>query len=63
MPAKAPRTILITGSTRGCGRAMTERFIEAGHASILLGRRCQSLPLTGSMEPCGSPVHFENRFK
>ena len=32
------KTIVITGSTRGCGRAMVERFIEAGHTVIGCGR-------------------------
>src|SRR5208283_524197 len=35
MPAK---TILITGATRGCGRALTEEFIRLGHTVIGCGR-------------------------
>ncbi|MBC8115393.1 MAG: SDR family NAD(P)-dependent oxidoreductase [Candidatus Saccharimonas sp.] len=31
-------TVLITGATRGCGRAMVERFIEAGHTVVGCGR-------------------------
>ncbi len=31
-------TILITGATRGCGREMVERFIEAGHTVVGCGR-------------------------
>jgi NAD(P)-dependent dehydrogenase (short-subunit alcohol dehydrogenase family) len=30
--------IVITGATRGCGRAMVERFVEAGHTVIGCGR-------------------------
>ena len=32
------KTILITGVTRGLGRAMTEEFIRLGHAVIGCGR-------------------------
>lgn len=32
------RTIVITGATRGLGRAMAERFIEAGHTVLGCGR-------------------------
>jgi NAD(P)-dependent dehydrogenase (short-subunit alcohol dehydrogenase family) len=33
-----PKTILITGATRGLGRALTEEFIRLGHAVIGCGR-------------------------
>lgn len=32
------RVVLITGATRGCGRAMVERFVEAGHTVVGCGR-------------------------
>jgi len=32
------RTVLITGCTRGLGRAMTDRFVEAGHTVLGCGR-------------------------
>ncbi|MBS0205895.1 MAG: SDR family NAD(P)-dependent oxidoreductase [Planctomycetes bacterium] len=38
MSARTSRTVLITGATRGCGRAMVDRFIEAGHTLIGCGR-------------------------
>lgn len=38
MMAIPSRTVLITGATRGCGRSMVERFIEAGHRIIGCGR-------------------------
>ena len=38
METSAPRTILITGATRGLGRAMVDRFVEAGHTVIGCGR-------------------------
>ena len=31
-------TVHITGATRGCGRAMVERFVEAGHKVVGCGR-------------------------
>src|ERR1700748_2351526 len=36
--ATTSRVIVITGATRGCGRAMVERFIEAGHTVVGCGR-------------------------
>lgn len=39
--ANSQRTILITGATRGCGRALVERFVEAGHVVIGCGRSQQ----------------------
>ncbi len=38
MASGSKRTIVVTGATRGCGRAMTERFIEAGHIVVGCGR-------------------------
>ena len=38
MAASTLRTVVITGATRGCGRAMVERFIEAGHTVVGCGR-------------------------
>jgi NAD(P)-dependent dehydrogenase (short-subunit alcohol dehydrogenase family) len=36
--AAKPKTILITGVTRGLGRAMTEEFIRLGHVVVGCGR-------------------------
>jgi len=33
-----PKTIILTGCTRGCGRALVDRFIEAGHTVAGCGR-------------------------
>ena len=33
-----PRTVVITGATRGLGRAMCDRFVELGHTVIGCGR-------------------------
>jgi len=38
MGRTTPRTILMTGATRGCGRAMVDRFVEAGHTIVGCGR-------------------------
>jgi len=38
MPADQSRIVVITGATRGCGRAMVDRFIEEGHTVIGCGR-------------------------
>ncbi|MFO0918776.1 MAG: SDR family oxidoreductase [Planctomycetaceae bacterium] len=34
----ASRTILLTGATRGLGRALVDRFVEAGHTVLGCGR-------------------------
>jgi NAD(P)-dependent dehydrogenase (short-subunit alcohol dehydrogenase family) len=38
-----PKTILITGVTKGLGRALTEGFIKAGHVVIGCGRHKNSI--------------------
>lgn len=38
MSTSSPRTILITGVTRGLGRAMVEEFIRRGHRVVGCGR-------------------------
>lgn len=38
MDAHAARTIAVTGATRGLGRALSERFLEAGHRLVICGR-------------------------
>jgi NAD(P)-dependent dehydrogenase (short-subunit alcohol dehydrogenase family) len=57
MAANLQRTILITGSTRGCGRAMVERFIEAGHTVIGCGRTPKLVD--GLRSEFGSPHRFD----
>lgn len=50
-------TVLITGATRGCGRAMVERFIEAGHTVVGCGR---SEPhVTELRKQFGTPHRFD----
>jgi NAD(P)-dependent dehydrogenase (short-subunit alcohol dehydrogenase family) len=51
------RVILLTGATRGCGRAMVERFIEGGHTVIGCGR---SETLVSELRKVfGSPNRFD----
>ena len=38
MPQKAVKIVVITGVTRGLGRAMAERFMEGGHTVLGCGR-------------------------
>ncbi|MEM9227000.1 MAG: SDR family oxidoreductase [Verrucomicrobiota bacterium] len=39
----AQRTIVITGVTRGIGRALTARFVQLGHTVIGCGRRSEAV--------------------
>jgi len=51
------RTVVVTGATRGLGRAMTGRFVEAGHIVIGCGR---SLSAVKELEAaCGAPHRFD----
>jgi len=51
------RLILITGATRGLGRAMTEGFIEAGHTVVGCGRSEEHIEQLRSR--FGSPHRFK----
>jgi NAD(P)-dependent dehydrogenase (short-subunit alcohol dehydrogenase family) len=51
------RTILITGATRGLGRAMVDRFIEAGHTVIGCGRSPEHITQLRNLY--GSPHRFD----
>ncbi len=50
-------TVLITGATRGCGRAMVERFVEAGHTVIGCGRTKSHV--AAMTKQFGTPHRFE----
>ena len=52
-----PRRILITGVTRGLGRAMTESFIRQGHTVIGCGRNGKAI--AGLQGTHGSPHRFD----
>ena len=43
MPSEVKKVVVITGTTRGCGRAMVERFVEAGHTIVGCGRTVKSV--------------------
>lgn len=50
-------TVLITGATRGCGRAMVDRFIESGHTVVGCGRsKSHVAELTKTV---GAPHRFD----
>jgi NAD(P)-dependent dehydrogenase (short-subunit alcohol dehydrogenase family) len=54
--AEKSRLILITGATRGLGRAMTEKFIDLGHTVVGCGRSENEVQkLTRAFK---SPHHF-----
>jgi NAD(P)-dependent dehydrogenase (short-subunit alcohol dehydrogenase family) len=50
------KTIVITGATRGLGRALVDRFIEGGHIVAGCGRSRQAIDAL--TEQYGSPHHF-----
>ncbi|MDA8020938.1 MAG: SDR family oxidoreductase [Thermoanaerobaculia bacterium] len=52
----APRIILVTGCTRGLGRALTERWAAEGHTLVGCGR--SEAPLAALREQLGEPHHF-----
>lgn len=57
MPSNSKKTVVITGSTRGCGRAMVERLIEAGHTVIGCGRSRESVDQM--RKQFGNPHRFD----
>lgn len=56
MATTSPRRIVLTGVTRGLGRAMAERFIELGHTVFGCGRSSDELDRLGRRY--GSPHDF-----
>ncbi len=42
------QTVIVTGGTKGVGRAIAQSFVEAGAAVIICGRREPEKPLTGA---------------
>lgn len=51
------KTVLITGVSKGLGRAMTDRFIALGHAVI--GCDCDATAITQLNTQYGPPHHFD----
>ncbi len=52
-----PRTIVLTGATRGLGRALAEGFIAAGHTVVGCGRNSQSIAELRGRHP--APHRFD----
>jgi len=50
------KTVLITGITRGCGRALAEEFIRRGHTVIGCGRSVKEIAALAGKFP--APSHF-----
>lgn len=57
MPKSEPRVILITGITRGLGRALAEGFIAQGHTLIGCGRNAGDVKKLAS--EWGAPHRFD----
>ena len=57
MATNTSRLVVITGATRGCGRAMVERFIEAGHTVVGCGR--SESHVTELRKQFGTPHRFD----
>jgi NAD(P)-dependent dehydrogenase (short-subunit alcohol dehydrogenase family) len=51
-----PKSIVITGATRGLGRALVDRFTEAGHTVAGCGRSKDAI--AALTEELGAPHHF-----
>jgi len=54
MASKSTKRIVLTGVTRGLGRALAERFLEQGHTVLGCGR---SAPALDELRPQAGPVH------
>lgn len=57
MAAVRSRIVVMTGATRGCGRAMVERFIEGGHTVVGCGR--SDSQITELQQTFGAPHRFD----
>lgn len=53
---KATRAIVLTGATRGLGRAMVDEFVRAGHTVIGCGRSADGIKELG--QSLGEPHNF-----
>lgn len=58
MTGTQQRKILLTGVTRGCGRAMLDRFVEEGHLVVGCGRSADQIARLATMYP--SPHRFDS---
>lgn len=57
MPAVTTRTVLVTGVTRGLGRAMANRFVALGHTVVGCGRDLRAIDQL--RRAYGKPHDFE----
>lgn len=57
MAESARRIVIITGTTRGCGRAMVERLVESGHTVVGCGR--SSSQIENLRKNHGQPHRFD----
>jgi NAD(P)-dependent dehydrogenase (short-subunit alcohol dehydrogenase family) len=57
MPTLQPKLVVITGATRGLGRALAERFITLGHTVLGCGRSRDHVAALSKLY--GAPHHFE----
>ena len=46
-------SVLVTGGTRGIGRAIVEAFVREGATVTFTGRRSHGMSSTGREDPCG----------
>src|SRR5882762_6273196 len=58
MDKKSAKLIVITGATRGLGRALTERFIGLGHTVVGCGRSREQVD--GLRRQYGKPHDFDS---
>ena len=53
------RKVLLTGGSRGIGRALTQRLVEAGAEVVIIGRNADALEKTVSEYPSGKVIGLQ----
>lgn len=51
MPGMRSKTIVVTGATRGCGRALVDYFAGAGHTVLGCGRNAEAVAALNKAHP------------
>ena len=59
MSADVSRTIVLTGVTRGLGRALVDRFVEGGHIVIGCGRSAEVIEEPTASDHCPLLIELE----